>query len=193
MKINKRMSKKKIIISALVVLVLLCSAYAFVAVRTGLYPFVGSSNESADVGEQKVSLERSKTEEGAIKAVADDPGLKSKNNQTDTPNTPTATSDGGKLKVNVLLTNVRVANGFVSASGFVTDLVETGGSCNYRFIKDSSVVDKPARTLTNPTSTTCETVRFSTNELPADGAWKVSVSYSSDSARGESEQKEFTK
>jgi hypothetical protein len=193
MKINKKPSKKKIIIITILAVLLAGFTYAVVASQAGLFPFVRPSMEPAQLGEQKVSLERSDAEEDAIRAVSEDPSLKSKNDQTDEPKLPTTTTDDDRLKVNVLLTNVRVANGTVSSSGFVTDLVESDGSCTYRFVNGSNVVEKPARTLTNPTSTTCETVRFPTAELQADGNWKVSVLYNSDTATGESAQKEFTK
>jgi hypothetical protein len=193
MKINKKPNKKKIIAGALAALIIAALVYMFVASRTGLFPFSRSSGESVEVGDQKVSLERSESEEKAIDAIAEDPTLKDQNSQNDAPTTPTQTTEDDKLKVNVLLTNVRVANGTVSASGFVTDLAESDGSCSYIFINGPNRVVKTARTLTNPTSTTCETVRFSTDELNAEGTWSVSVAYESDTASGESAKKEFTK
>jgi hypothetical protein len=193
MKINRKPNKKKVIALVIVMFLVAGGVYAFVASRAGIFPFERPASDSAEIGEQKVSLERSDAEEADINAIADNPSLKNENDQTDTPKPPVESTENDKLKVNVLLTNVRVANGTISASGFVTNLVEADGTCSYIFTKGPLEVAKTARTLTNPTSTTCETVRFSTDELTADGTWSVSVAYNSSAASGESEKKEFTK
>ena len=155
-----------------------------------LTPFE-SAGDFAKPGEEKVSLERSESEKEAIEALEDDPSLKTQNNQNDTPAEPEKTSSG-KNEANVLLTNAGISNGTVSASGFVTNLVEDGGDCSYKFTNGSSSVVKTSKTLMNPTSTTCETVSFPASELTS-GNWKVVLSYSSSASTGASSQKEFTK
>lgn len=189
--ITKKHSKKPFIIAAIAVL-LVVGGVAVYARLANLGPFAEKS-ELASPGEQKISLERSETEKQATKALQDDPSLKTENNQTDTPSTPSGTTDSGKTAVNVLLTNAGNTNGTVSASGFVTNIVEDGGTCTYTFTNGSAKLTKTASTLQNPTSTTCETVRFPASELSASGKWTVVLKYESNAASGTSNEQVFTK
>lgn len=193
MQINKNHNKKKIVtIAGIVLLTVLAGGYLTFAALNKLPPFA-SVEKNYQPGEQVTNLERSQAEKDAEKALADNPELKMENDQTDTPQAPTQQTESGKLKVNLLVTNARIANGTVSASGFVTDLVESGGTCTYTFTNGNATVIKTAQTLTNPTSTTCATVSFPAAELTMDGTWKVVLSYLSDKATGKSEAKEFMK
>ncbi|OGL23976.1 hypothetical protein A2791_03695 [Candidatus Saccharibacteria bacterium RIFCSPHIGHO2_01_FULL_46_30] len=193
MQINKNKSKKKIaIVTAIILMVVLAVGYLVVAALNKLPPFASVEKTYAP-GEQVTNLERSKTEKDAERAIVDNPDLKTENNQTDTPNTPTQETDSGKTQVNLLVTNARIANGTVSASGFVTNIVESGGACTYTFTNGNATLTKTAQTLTNPSSTTCATVSFPASELTANGTWKVVLGYSSDKASGTSNPKEFTK
>ncbi|MGB4762510.1 MAG: hypothetical protein WBP12_04115 [Candidatus Saccharimonas sp.] len=165
--------------------------YALVAFSFRLPPFTASEKESSvSPAGQYVNMDRTKAEKDASKALEENPEQKVQNNQTDTPTEP-STSSNGKQSVNVLLTNSGVFNGTVSASGVVTNIVENAGSCKYVFTNGSTVVTKEVQTLTNPTSTTCETVSFPVSELKKDGTWTVQLKYSSASSEGASNTKEF--
>lgn len=189
--LNKKRNKKPYIIFAAVIIALI-GTYLAIAYYNQLPPFLSNVEPSPRVGEQKINLERSEAEKQAIKNLEGNPDLKTQNNQTDTPDTPSE-AESGKMSVNVLLTNVSVSNGTVSVSGFVTNLAEENGACSYVFTNGSSTVSKKVATLTNPTSTTCETIKFPANELPVEGNWGVVIKYSSASAIGESNKKEFTR
>ncbi len=192
MKINKNSSKKKIALIIVPLVILLgVGMYLGVAAVNKLPPF-STVDTTYEPGEQVVNLERSEAEKAREKELIDNPELKTQNEQTDTPSAPT-TTDSGKAAVNVLVTNASISNGTVSASGFVTNLVEEGGSCTYVFTSGSSTVTKNSQTLTNPSSTTCATVTFPSSELLVSGTWKVTLSYSSEKAAGKSDPKEFTK
>lgn len=189
--INKKRSKKIYILAAIAAVLAVTAIYFVVAFAVKLPPFFESS-ESPKFGEQKVSLERSDAEKSATKSLEDNPELKTQNNQNDVPSTPNESSSG-KTAVNVLVTNAAISNGTVSASGFVTNIVEEGGTCAYVFVNGTQEVTKSSGTLPNSTSTTCETVRFPASELTANGEWKVVIKYSSPSAAGISEEARFTK
>lgn len=191
MKINKQYNKKKLVIILILLLVLVTGGYLGVAALNKLPPFA-AAEKTYKPGEQVTNLERSESEKKAEETLKDNPEQKTANNQTDTPEPPKVSS-AGKLNVNVLLTNAGISNGTVTASGFVTNIVEEGGTCTFKFINGSNVVTKTSTTLTNPTSTTCSTVRFPATELMAGGTWKVSLAYSSEKASGSSNEKEITK
>jgi flagellar basal body-associated protein FliL len=191
MKIKTKKSKLKVIIAIVIVLVLAAAAYLALAFYKHYPPFMEAQQKTTDG--QTVNLERSDAENEKIKDIQDNPESKTKNDQNDTPKPPTQNTSSGKQSVNVLLTNASIINNTVRASGFVTNIVEEGGECTYIFTNGTSTLTKKATTLTNPTSTTCETVTFSPAELPVGGTWKVVLKYSSSKAEGTSNTKEFTK
>jgi flagellar basal body-associated protein FliL len=191
MKIKTKKSKLKIVIAIVIVLVLTVAAYLALAFFKHYPPFMEAQQKTTEG--QTVNLERSDAENEKIKDIQENPESKTKNDQNDTPKPPTQNTSSGKQAVNVLLTNASIINNTVRASGFVTNIVQDGGECTYTFTNGASTLTKKANTLTNPTSTTCETVTFSPAELPASGTWKVVLKYSSSNAEGTSNTKEFTK
>ncbi|HSW77787.1 MAG TPA: hypothetical protein VLG36_03245 [Candidatus Chromulinivoraceae bacterium] len=187
---KKKHGKNKIIAIAGGALAVVVISYLGVALKYHYPPFVQAKGNNP--AGQYVNLERSDAEKQKSQELVDNPQAKTQNDQTDVPTPPSATSSG-KQSVNVLLTNASVTNNTVKASGLVTNLVQEGGSCTYTFTNGSTVITKTSNTLTNPTSTTCESVSFSADELTAGGAWKVVLKYASSSAEGVSNTKEFTK
>jgi hypothetical protein len=190
MKIKSKKSKTKVI-AIIVTLIVIAAAYLTLAFYNRYPPFMEVQKVTTDG--QTINLDRSDAENEKIKNIQDNPESKTQNNQTDTPKPPTQTLPSGKQEVNVLLTNASIINNTVRASGFVTNIVQEGGECTYIFTSGNSTITKKASTLTNPSSTTCETVVFSPTELPVSGTWKVFLKYSSVNAEGTSNTKEFTK
>lgn len=192
MKLNKKQnSKTKVIAISLIACLAIVGVYLGIAFANKYPPF--SKNNVVEFSDQKVNLERSDAEKQKTQELADNPDKKIENNQTDMPSAPDEKTSSGKQAVNVLLTSAGITNNTVRASGMVTNVVEEGGECTYTFTNGSSVVTKKSTTLTNPTSTTCESVAFSPDELPVSGTWKVILTYSSSDAAGTSNTKEFTK
>lgn len=189
-RIQRKMSKKQKIALALAVLVVLVGAYLGVAFYKHLFPFTNKT-PTYEPGTHVVNKDKSDAEKQAIDNLKNDPQDKTKNNQTDIPASPTVNQDSGKKEANVLITNVGVQNGTVSASGFATNVVESDGVCTYTFTNGSSKVVKTSNVLPNPTSTTCATVSFPASELPVAGTWSVVLSYSSPESAGSSAAKEF--
>ncbi len=193
MNIKKSSSAKRKIIITIVLFCLLLLGYAAAAFYFKLPPFASSNNNKGDTPTtQFVKMDKTQSEQEAIKDVSKNPSQKTQNNQTDVPEQP-KTASNGKKAVNVLLTNTGIFNDKASASGVVTDIVEQGGTCAFTFTNGSSVVTKTSSTLTNSTSTSCETVAFPASELQAAGTWKVQISYQSTDAEGISNSKELTK
>ena len=142
-------------------------------------------------GEYVINMNKSDAEKKRTEELQKNPEEKMQNNQSDAPPQPSVSAETGKQQANVLLTNAGVFNNKVSASGFVTNLVESDGTCEYVFTKGNEVVRKRMDTLQNPTSTTCKTTTFSSSELSA-GTWSVYVQYTSSKSSGTSNTKEFT-
>lgn len=192
MKINRTQSSKlaKILIISGVILVCI-GAYMFIAWQKNLIPF-SLFPKTYGPGEQVINMNKTATEKKATEDLKSNPETKLENPQTDTPETPTVDPVQNKQEANVLITNVGIFNNKVSASGFVTNLVEEGGACTYMFTNGSQSIAKESQTLVNPTSTTCKTVSFSADELSS-GVWRVYIKYVSAGAEGVSNAKEFNK
>ncbi len=190
MKINTRPMQKKYLI-VIVAIIFAIAGYLLFAWKADLPPF-SSTDETYQPGEYITNMKRTDTEKKATEGLEKNPDSKLKNDQTDKPVLPASNQETGKREANVLLTNAGVFNEKVSASGMVTNIAEEGGSCVYVFTNGSSELRKTTDTLVNPTSTTCKTTTFSAIELPAKGSWTVYITYTSSSAEGKSNEKEFT-
>lgn len=190
---SRKKGRKSAVIIVSIIAVLLAGYFA-TAVFLDLPPFNDDSKSSidSDSSEQFVNIQRTESEKQASKNLEENPEQKVQNNQNDTPDSPDS-SNSGKQSVNVLLTNVGVFNGMVSASGMVTNVAEQGGGCSYVFTNGSQTLTKTSSTLTNPTSTTCQTVSFPVSELTIDGTWTVKLHYSSSASEGVSGTKEFVR
>ena len=192
MKNINRVNNKKKYILALAGLIALAGVYLAVARYMHLAPFA-NMNRTYQPGEQIVNMNRTDSEKQQTEALEKDPQKKLQNTQTDTPAAPATDSASGKQIANVLITNAGIFNGKVSASGFVSNVVESDGSCEYVFASDTQVIKKTSTTLPNATSTTCKTVSFPDTELATTGTWKVTLNYNSATSAGTSPVKEFQK
>jgi hypothetical protein len=166
--------------------------YLLAAWQYQLIPF-SLFNKTYEPGEQVINMNKTEAEKKVIEDLNNNPGKKLENSQTDTPATPYKDSATGKQKANVLLTNVGISNEKVSASGFVTNISETGGMCEFIFTNGDARIVKASDSLPNSTSTTCKTVSFPSSELIYPGNWSVYLQYTSAGASGTSSAKEFQK
>lgn len=189
-RIHRKMSKRQKIAITIAVVVILAGVYLGVAFSKHLFPFVNKT-PNYEPGTHVVNKDKSDAEKQSIDNLKNNPQDKTKNSQTDIPAAPTVNQDSGKKEANVLITNVGIQNGSVSASGFVTNVVESDGSCTYTFTNGANKVTKTSNVLPNPTSTTCATVNFPASDLPVAGTWSVVLSYSSPESAGFSAAKEF--
>jgi len=192
MQIQKKQSipkkRTKIIISVLIISVLILG-YGLYAWKAKLPPF----KDAYDPSGTAVNMERTDTEKAQSQKLQDDPKTKTQNDQTDTPAAPSTNESTGKQQANVLLSRAGIANGTVSAGGVVTNVVESDGQCSYVFTNGSTTITKISQTMTNPSSTSCAVVSFSSSELSASGNWQAYIQYDSPTSSGRSNIKEFTK
>lgn len=172
---------------------------AFIAALTGGYLLYSSLNHlppfalsSPDPGDYTINLEKSDSEKQRTQELQQNPEQKVVNEQSDTPATPSTNEATGKQNANVILSFASIQNDTVSVGGYITNVVEDGGSCLYMFAKNNEVIKKTAATMQNPTSTSCATVNFPASEL-ASGTWQVALLYSSSLSEGTSNTKDITK
>lgn len=178
MLINKSSSKKRYIISAAIV--------GLVMIGAASYSFI--QNQSDDVRRDKngTSLERSSTEKAETAKIQKNPEDTKQSVGSDIPQPASNNPDTGLLAANVILTSTGVDNnGKVDASGFVSNITEEGGTCTFTFQKYGDIIQKTTETAVNPTSTTCLTASFDEKELGS-GEWEVFLRYQSPRASGTS-------
>lgn len=192
MKTNIRKQGKAVkIITILVAIIIVLGCYGLLAWFNNWFPFV-MHNGTHDPGTQFVAMDKTDTEKQAADNLKKNPQDKLKNTQADTPDIPSVDPGTGMLQADLLITNAGIFNDTVSVSGFVTNIVESDGSCTYTFTQGSKKVQKVVATLPNATSTTCITTSFPASELQT-GTWSVVLSYKSTQSLGVSAAKEFNK
>ena len=98
------------------------------------------------------------------------------------------TDENGKKVANILVNYAYVDSGKLVAGATITNLVETGGKCEYIFSDGDNIYSVTTSTLPNAKNTPCEAA--STTKT-TNGNWKVTVYYKSNSAEGESEAESF--
>lgn len=188
--IKRNSMKKRTTIIAIIAIIIIIGAYLATAYAVRMFPFA-YVNTTYDPGTHVINEQKTKTEEDAINELNQNPDSKIDNEQADTPDAPTVNASTGKKEAAVLITNSGVFNGTVSASGFVTNVVESNGTCTYTFTSGGNKIVKQSSVLSNPSSTTCETVSFPVSELTTSGVWSVVLSYLSPESSGSSQPKEF--
>ncbi len=175
----KKNTRAYVIVAAVVVLLAVGGVFA--------YKQYSDSNNTVARDKSGTSLERSQEELDETKRIQDNPEDSKQQTGSDAVAEPAVDSSTGKRSVNVVLTSTGAENGEVDASGFVSNIVEEGGTCRFTFAQNEKTISKTTTTAVNPTSTTCLTVRFDENEL-GPGEWKVIIQYSSSSAAGTSNE-----
>lgn len=182
---NRRVSRKKIALVAAAA-VIAAGVYMAAAYASKWPPF--SDQERAftvDDQGRGVNPHKTKTEKKDTKKVEDNPDAKAIRPNTDTVPQPATDPATHKQSVYVLMTSVEqsVDKQTITASGFVTNTVESNSTCTYVFTAGDRVVKKNTGVLPGPNSTACQTARVNRSEL-APGRWTVTIEYNSASSRG---------
>ena len=139
------------------------------------------------------------TDEASSSATASSPA-------TDSPSTPEETAEPTEAPVvdeegepvatdpprpgaiDVVLSNAYwdPAEAAVFAAGYVSPVVEDGGTCTLRVSRDGNVVRATSEGIADASTTACGGLVLPGDEL-SPGTWSVVLSYESGSASGESE------
>lgn len=115
---------------------------------------------------------------------------------TNTTNTNTSTSTGAttsrKTATVEITTLPRQADGYVSLNGFVSNIVENGGTCTLiaKAKSDGKIVKASRPAEANADNTTCGEVSIAVASMHK-GVWQLNLSYNSSTASGVSDPLEF--
>ncbi len=74
----------------------------------------------------------------------------------------------------------------VTVSGFVSGVIEDGGSCTVTLTHENTSVTKTAIGVANASQTDCPPFNINRSELSSSGTWSVMLSYKSDTVNGNS-------
>lgn len=75
----------------------------------------------------------------------------------------------------------------VEVRAYVSDIVESGGSCDIVLTKGGQQVKKTVKAQPDVSTTTCDTVMIPRGEIPESGTWNATVTYTSPNAEGTSD------
>lgn len=101
-------------------------------------------------------------------------------------NSGSSTEQNSKRKVNPVITSMPQDGGTVSGYGFISGVIENGGTCTFTFTRGSEQVSESSNGVADATTTRCPPVQVSKNSLSA-GSWDVVLNYSSGAAEGTSD------
>ena len=194
-KIQREKSKAKERLYAVAIVV----AVAFIA--WGVFLLLGEMSKKA--ADQQVNEESVQTESEPEDEVENDGELGSEENlgttddklpvsSSDQTADPSIDAESGFKIAEVIINYVGIQDGKVSVSGSITNMVENGGRCVYKFINTSGqTIEQASSVLPSPSSMPCGEVSLDKTEF-SKGKWSVVLQYQSNNAKGESEKYEFT-
>lgn len=100
-------------------------------------------------------------------------------------------SSANKRQVIPVVANAAQSNNEVFVSGYVSNIVEEGGSCTYSFVKGTTTFTKTTEGFVNVGNTNCTPLTLTTQDFGQKGTWQVTLTYNSESAHGVSQPKEL--
>lgn len=101
-----------------------------------------------------------------------------------TPSAPTASNP---TKTTPLITYAGQTNDKIEVIGFVPGISEDGGKCKLRATQGQLALEKEVPANRNSNTTDCQMFTIARAEFPAAGNWSLVISYSSNTASGDSE------
>lgn len=107
-------------------------------------------------------------------------------------NPPPTTPPEGYKKVNPIIVSAAVVGTQVEVRSYVAGVLEDGGECKATFTQGSQSFVRLSEGSADATTTTCAKISVNKSDFPATGKWQVIVSYSSATAKGDSDAMEVT-
>lgn len=168
------MKKKKYIIAATICLLLAGGAYAYLHLVANKK---APNYRSADGISYAPPTKQDRADSEATKDVA--PST-SNGSAASSQTKPTA-----KKSVSVNITTWYQDSDNINVNGFVSDIVEDGGTCTLRLTRDSNTVSQQRQAIANATNTSCGVTSIPLAKL-APGVWQATLSYASSTSMGTS-------
>lgn len=175
--------RKKIIITSVVALVLVASGVAFALNRNSNKDnnttaenspiSIDGTNYNPPTEEEKQETEQFKKDQEA-----------KQNSNADSQQTTTPTQQSGSA--NIVVTSLQSTSQAITASGFVSNVFEDGGTCTLSLTLGSQKVTGTSKGIADVNKTTCPEISIPTGSVPGTGQWTAILSYSSSKISGSS-------
>jgi len=174
---------KKIIIASVIGVVLVASGAAFILYRntnkdnSSVTPNSPSSLDGTNYG-PPTEQEKKETEQ-----FKKDQEVK-QNTNIDSQTGSTPSQQNGSA--NIVITNLQSTSQAVTASGFISNVFEDGGTCTLNLTLGSQKVTGQSKGITDVNKTTCPEITVQRSEIPQTGSWTATLNYSSSKITGTS-------
>ncbi|MGB4759540.1 MAG: hypothetical protein WBP26_05810 [Candidatus Saccharimonadales bacterium] len=160
-------NKSRIVIAIIAIVAIACMAFvAYFTMRSD------SSESSANKERNSVNYSGPTTEEQQAGDEQKDKIITEEQNQT-TPET-----------ASIIISNTGQSGEVVRVRAFVSNAVESGGTCTTKLSKDGSTVIKETPAFADASSTQCGAIDFDRNQFTSGGTWQVNVTYQSATLHG---------
>ena len=165
----KRVSKKPIIILAVLLLILAVGSY-YLLRKDSSKPTPASNPAGVEKTDLSPATEQEKK---AAEQHKED---------LSRPTPQPATTPSGKKQIQPVITNANV-NG---VSAYVGGIFEESGTCTATFTMGNQKFTRSSVGFQNATNTGCTPINLTRSDFPASGSWLVIISYTSNTAEGSS-------
>jgi hypothetical protein len=178
---NKTKSNKKILIFFTILLFL---------IFTGLIVYSLARNDNPPET-QTDGINYGPATEEEIQAAEDNKSrlVEEQKQQNQAP--PPQQNSNQKTGVTLVFGYIEVRDGQVNSNGFISTIIEEGGTCTLTLKKGSRLAQATSLSLADAQSTVCGLMQINTSELSG-GEWSATISYSSDKYEGVSEERLIT-
>ncbi|CAN5425096.1 hypothetical protein BH09PAT4_BH09PAT4_03060 [soil metagenome] len=173
------MTKHKPLLLSLVTLLLLVGVVAVLEITDTTHLLHPESSPTTKTADQAIDYSPATDEE---KADSDSLKTDSSNQQDQNTNNSGSTT---KKQVEVTLTGYRTDTSNLYVNGYVSGIVEDGGTCTTTLKNGSAVVTRSRQGVSNATNTTCGQTTIPLSSLHS-GTWQATLNYSSTTSTGKS-------
>ena len=174
-KVHRSSSKNKLLLRLVLgVLVILVAATIY-------YFFIKSGTDASEVRPVNTVDYSSPTEE-EIKETEDFKQKQQAENNRLVPPSPNVTP---------IISYVGQYDAAIEASGFVSSILEDGGTCTLTVTKNDVKISKSVSAQRDAQTTKCDLFMFPAKELIVKGEWSATITYESASSSGTSEPMKF--
>jgi cytoskeletal protein RodZ len=182
---NKKYSKKNKKIYLLVLAVVTLGLILFIALEKSNTINLFSTPNTPEQISAEPEINLSPATEEDVQAAEDNKKRLSEELDKQAQN-PTRPTEGSKTSVKPVIGYIEVSGGQVNANGFISTMIEEGGTCTLSLTKGSEAVRTTNTALADAQSTVCGLMQISTSQLGS-GEWTATISYSSDNYEGTSD------
>ncbi|MEI7674229.1 MAG: hypothetical protein WCI60_00635 [bacterium] len=170
---------KKLLITFLVILLMLCVAIFIYASRTNDTKKTGDPINKVNYG-PPTETEKSAGDKQKDLNSSKESAIRSSQ----------ANGQYGKAQVVVVDANQYFEN--VEVRAYISNVYETGGTCSAQFTSDGSSITGNSSATKDATTTQCGSIVIPRTKFPSGGRWQLIVSYSSPTSMGVSSSQYFT-